>query len=632
MQTNARCLLGSLLLLSLAGCGGGGSDEDTTFVVRTSSLSVAGTTPLVLGGANLFFLASEATTGPGGTDFNGDGDKIDPIAVAVDTLTNLESRLNVAALEGNWIGNELYLTVSEAADGRDWSSPPDGDQTDTVLLHYSRATNVLTFIDELESSSLPQSVAVGSQLFYTSSTLHSGPGMSNLFRISSSAPTTTAMVDTTDAVAELKVEILAKDEGLIFLGLDEAENGRSLNGDADSTDDAVLALLNGTISTGVIRNAEKALSDDSGPFRARKTGTNDWQVGFLVSEAQQGNTNLNAPGAFAPNWQPVQCVSHADTDTADAVLHYLRFADWNTNPVTDPVRNTGLVGDGKIAIANNFIATVSSEAAEGGCDLNQDGDAFDEVVRWTQIVPDNDPILPITLATNIRALFNCPGGTHGLTELDGRFVISCSESDDDTDIDGDGSKDNNLLGWILPANSATPWDFTHGNSNVSFAGASWMAENRERSRLCAAYEESINSELINSSDTDTTDSVPTFADMASATTMIFPGVAIAVRADNAGIGLGKNTGFYRVSEAADNRDWNADGDKTDYILFSTTITDGVSRNLGVLNNIARQAAEFDIDSPSGAAYLADESLAGPTGADLNGDGDTLDLVVRFFHF
>jgi|688.fasta_scaffold05949_2 hypothetical protein len=630
MQMTARLLLVSLLS-SLAACGGGGS-TDTTFVVRTSSLSVAGTTPLTLGGRNLFFLASEATTGAGGTDFNGDGDKLDAIAVAVDTVANLETRLNVAALDGRWIGNELYLTVSEALDARDWSVPPDGDQTDTVLLHYSRATNVLTYIDQLASNSLPQTVSVGTQLFYTSSTLHTGPGMSNLYRIAAAAPTTTDMVDTSDAVAELKVDILAQDEGLIFLGLDEAENARSLNSDADSTDDAVLALLNGRIATGVIRNTEKALDDDSGPFRAKAVGTNDWQVGFLVSEAQQGNTNLNAPGSFAPNWQPVQCVSDADTDTNDAVLHYLRFADWNANPVTDPVRNTGLVGENRIAIANGFIATISKESDEGGCDLNQDGDAFDEVVRWTQIVPDTDPILPITLATNIRALFDCPGGTHGLAELDSRFVISVSESDDDRDIDSDGDKDKNLLGWILPANSATPWDFTHGNSNTSFAGATWMTENRERSRLCAAYQESVNSEQINSSDTDTADSVPTFADLASATTKIFPGVAIAVRADNAGIGLGKNTGFYRVSESADNRDWNGDGDKSDYILFSTGITDGISRNLGILNNIARQAAQFDPESPSGAAYLVDESQAGPTGADLNGDGDTLDLVVRYLHF
>ncbi len=631
MQTNARTLLGSLLLLSMASCGSGGS-EDTTFVVRTSKLSVAGTTPLNLSGRNLFFLCSEATTGSGGTDFNGDGDKIDAIGVAVDTVTNTETRLNVAALDGAWAGSELYLTVSEAGDGRDWSVPADGDETDIVLLHFSRTTNALTYIDELDSSSLPQAIGIGTQLFYTSSTLHSGPGMSNLFRIAAAAPTTTAMVDTTDAVAELKVELLAQDEGLIFLGMDEAENGRSLNGDADSTDTAVLALLNGTLANGVIRNAERALSDDSGPFRARKTASNDWQVGFLVSEAQQGNTNLNAPGSFAPNWQPVQCVSHADTDTADAVLHYLRFADWNANPVTDPVRNTGLVGDDRIAIANNFIATISKEADEGGCDLNQDGDAFDEVVRWTQIVPDNDPILPITLATNIRALFNCPGGTHGLAELDGRLVISVSESDDDTDIDGDGDTDKNLIGWLLPANSATPWDFTHGTGNNSFAGATWMAENRERTRLCMAYQESVNNEQINSSDTDTTDSMPTFADMASSTTMVFPGVAIAVRADNAGIGLGKSVGFYRVSEAADNRDWNGDGDKTDYILFSTGITDGVSRNLGILNNIARQAAQFDVEAPSGLAYIVDESMAGPTGADLNGDGDTLDLVVRFLHF
>jgi hypothetical protein len=287
MQMTARLLLVSLLS-SLAACGGGGS-TDTTFVVRTSSLSVAGTTPLTLGGRNLFFLASEATTGAGGTDFNGDGDQLDAIAVAVDTVANLETRLNVAALDGRWIGNELYLTVSEALDARDWSVPPDGDQTDTVLLHYSRATNVLTYIDQLASNSLPQTVSVGTQLFYTSSTLHTGPGMSNLYRIAAAAPTTTDMVDTSDAVAELKVDILAQDEGLIFLGLDEAENARSLNSDADSTDDAVLALLNGRIATGVIRNTEKALDDDSGPFRAKAVGTNDWQVGFLVSEAQQGS-------------------------------------------------------------------------------------------------------------------------------------------------------------------------------------------------------------------------------------------------------------------------------------------------------------------------------------------------------
>jgi hypothetical protein len=335
----------------------------------------------------------------------------------------------------------------------------------------------------LDSNSLPQAIAIGTRLFYTSSTLHSGPGMSNLFRIDASAPTTTTMVDTTDAVAELKVELLAQDEGLIFLGMDEADNARSLNTDADSTDTAVLALLNGTLSNGVIRNVERALSDDSGPFRARKTASNDWQVGFLVSEAQQGNTNLNAPGSFAPNWQPVQCVSHADTDTSDAVLHYLRFADWNTNPVMDPVRNTGLVGHDRIAIANNFIATISKESDEGGCDLNQDGDAFDEVVRWTQIVPDNDPILPITLATNIRALFDCPGGTHGLAELDGRLVISVSESDDDTDIDGDGDTDKNLiccrptvrrLGTSRTEPATTPSRVLHGwRRTVSAPACAW---------------------------------------------------------------------------------------------------------------------------------------------------------------
>lgn len=627
--TLRRLAIASLTLLPLAACGGGGSDSSSAFVVRTSDVSVAGTTPLVLAGKNLFFLASEATSGAGGTDFNGDGDKIDAIAVAVDTLANTEDVLDVAALDGDWASNELYLTVSEAADGRDWNG--DTDQTDTVLLHWSKTANVLTFVDELHSNNAKQAIAFGSNLFYSSSVLLPGPGMTNLYRIAASAPTTLVMVESTDPIAELEVELLAQEEGLFFLGLDEVSNGRDLNGDADSTDDAVLALLDGTITTGEIRSTEKALDDDSGPFRARRTTTSDWQVGFLVSEAQQGNTNLNLPGSFAPNWQPTQCVADADADTNDNVLHFLRFAAWNADPLVAPVRNTGLVGKDKIAIANGFIATISAEADEGGCDLNQDGDAFDDVVRWTQIVTGTDPILPLTLATNLRALSSLPGGTHSLAELDSRLVISVSESDDDFDIDGDGDTDKELLGWLSPANSSTPWDFTHGSNNSSFVGASWMNENRERSRLLVAYQESVNNEQINSTDTDSTDSVPTFADF-SGSTLFFPGVAIALRADNAGMRLGKNQCFYRVSEAADNRDWNGDTDKTDYILFATNVNDGVSRNLGILNNIARSAADFDAESPVGAAFLAEEALAGPTGADLNGDGDTLDLVVRFFNY
>lgn len=632
MQSMRSLVAFSLLVATLAGCSAKGSGDES-FQVRSTTVAVAGTTRLAVSGKHLAFLASEGTTGAGGTDFNGDGDKMDAIAVAVDMNTHVQDVLDVAALDLAWIGDELYLAVDEALDGHDWNS--DADQNDVVLLHWSKADAALTYVDELASSSLPQFSAVGTNLFYTAATTPSGATQSNLYVISSSAPLTKTMIATQDLAAELTVEILARDESLLFLGLDEADNGRDLNNDTDSTDAHVLALLDATGATGVIRNVELAVPSSSGPFRAKKTGTHDWDVGFLVSESAQDSTNFNDPALFDPAWQATQCAGHADSDTSDDVLHFLEFAAWDANPGTHPPRNTGLAAKDKIAIANGFIAAICAESNEGTCDLNQDGDTSDDVVRWTQIVSSPSPILPLNTASNLHALFDCPGGTHGLAELDNAFVAVVSESDDDVDIDGDSATTKNLVGWLLPSNSAHAWDFTPGSS-ATYAGATWLRETHDRARLTLAFPESVEGVNINlhnppvaGEDTDTNDSVPTFPDL-SGSTLTYPGVAIALSAANAGMLLGKNVGFYRVSEAADSRDWNGDGDETDFVLFRTSLSDSSSGSLGVLNDLTRLAVEFDENgTPSGAAFLADESLQP---ADYDGDGDTNDYVVRYFRF
>src|SRR5262245_37626437 len=81
---------------SLAGASGGGSTSPA-FQVRRTSVSVASGTVVALGGKNLAFLADEATTGAGGTDMNGDGDKIDSIAIAVNMSNHSQTDLDVAA-------------------------------------------------------------------------------------------------------------------------------------------------------------------------------------------------------------------------------------------------------------------------------------------------------------------------------------------------------------------------------------------------------------------------------------------------------------------------------------------------------------------------------------------------------
>jgi hypothetical protein len=638
MKIHQNTLPLALLCALLSGCS---SSESTssTFVVRNTTVAAAGTTRIAISNRNLAFLASEGTSGAGGSDFNGDGDQIDTIAVAVEMNPRVEHILNVAALDLAWIGDELYLVVDEASDGVDWNADTVID--DVVLLHWSVIDDVLTWVDDLESASLPQFVAVGTNLFYTADSTPAGATLSNLRVISSNDPLTTTMVATQDLTAQLEVEILAVDEGLVFLGLDEtdADNARDLNADTDTTDTDVLALLDATTATGVIRNTKLALGSDSGPFRAKKMAAHDWDVGFLVSEAAQGATNFNNPALFDSAWKATQCVGFEDSDTLDQVLHFIEFSDWNANPVTDPPRNTGLAGRDRIAIANGFIACICAEGDEGTCDLNQDGDTSDEVVRWTQIVGAPGAILPLNTAAHLHALFDCPGGTHGLTELDNHLVAQVSESADELDIDGDAAQTKNLLGWLTPTNSAHAWDFTPNTTN-SWAGASWMREKGDRLRLNVAFQESVGGVNINvhnppliGEDGDTNDSLPTFADFSGASTLTYPGVAIAVKASNAGIVIGGDNAFYRVDEAADSRDWNGDGDETDMILFRTSLSQGTSVGMSVLNDFVRLAVDLDeVGTPKGAAFLADESAAGATGTDFNNDGDKTDFVVRYFIF
>jgi hypothetical protein len=636
MNTMRNSFIVLLLGAALAGCSAKASTTDS-FVLHNTSVAVAGTTRSAISGHNLAFLASEGTTGPGGTDFNGDGDKTDSIAVAVEMGTHTERVLDVAAKDVAWIGNELYLVVDEALDSHDWNV--DADMLDVVLLHWSASDNALTWVDDLDSSNLPQFVAIGTNLFYTAATTPSGGTQSNLKVISSSAPLTATTILTHDVAAELKVEILAVDEGLVFLGLDETDtdNNRDLNADTDTLDTHVLALLDGTTATGVIRNTALALGSGSGPFRAKKIAAHDWDVGFLVSESEQGNANLNGlPAVFDSAWWATQCVGFEDTDTSDNVLHFILFSAWDANPVTAPPRNTGLAGRDKIAIASGFIACLCAESDEGTCDLNGDGDTSDEVVRWTQLVSGNAAILPLNTAANLHAIFDCPGGTHGLAELDEHFIEQVSESADNRDIDGDSLKTKNLLGWLTPSNTAHAWDFTP-NTAATWAGASWMREQHDRTRLDVAFQESVNGININvhnppvaGEDLDTNDSLPTFADFSNSTTLTYPGVAVAVRASNAGIVIGRDVVFYRVDEVADSRDWNGDGDETDMILFRTSLTQGTSAMMGVLNDLTRLSVDLDeIGTPSGAAFLVDESMAGIAGTDYNGDGDTNDYVVRY---
>jgi hypothetical protein len=210
-----------------------------------------------------------------------------------------------------------------------------------------------------------------------------------------------------------------------------------------------------------------------------------------------------------------------------------------------------------------------------------------------------------------------------------------------------------------------PWDFKHGSSNQTFVGASWMAEQRDRAALDVGYEESVRSPgadgilgtaacpvdphacddiggvsintipASNPGDNDTLDSVPTFAQFAgSPVALTFPGVAIAVKSDNAGVQIERGILFYRVSESEDNRDWNGDTDKVDFVLRQTSTSTSISSSIATSSSIAGQPSIYvDINATPGVgALLTDESKVGlAPGTDVNGDG-AITFIVQYFRF
>lgn len=630
----------------VAACSSGGSDESQAFQVRGTQWSVGGGTKVAISGNDIAWIADEATTGAAGTDLNGDGIANDGSAVYVDAATQTQINIGVAAQDLLWIGSELYLVVSEAFDDEDWNL--DTDLTDTVLLHWSRAMPTPAFVDELDTVSNRKAVGFGTRLVYASADAVTGANTSSLRTIDASAPTTSVPVTTTDSGGSLRPSIFAVEEGLVFCTLSEGIELRVLNGDADTADAAVLALLDLRTAAAPLRSVQLATPGPAAPIRARFVANGDWNVGFLVSEVAQGNSNLDDPALFSPSWQPTQCIGFADTDAVDDVLHYLRFAAWVSDAVANPPRNTGLVGVDKIAIANGFIATISPENSatgtlgEGTCDLNGDGDKTDRVVRWTQIVTGTNPILPQNSATNIHALFDAPGGTHGLAELQERLVVVVDEAADDLDINADGLKTFDLVGWLLPSTSTLPWQFAHSGS---FVGASWVGETRDRQRLGLGLVEAVGGISLNPGtsaspgDTDLLDSIPTFPVFNASNVLTFPGIKIALDVSppstvNPGIVIARGLGYYRVAESFDNRDWSNDGDKADRVLFRSSFTQGTTNTNGISSAIVRPAIEIDTESsaPACAAFLTDEALQGAGGTDINGDGDRTDIVLQYFVF
>ena len=659
MSTRAcpRLLLSAALCAPLvAACGGGSSGSGNSFVLRTASNGVDATSEVVIAGQWMVYFGDEATSAaPPGVDLNGDGDFVDDVAV-VTNLINLSETPLRAALGAAVVGNEIYLLVDESVDGpppgMDWDL--DGTFDDIVLLHWSSTAGVVTFVDTLDPNAAvaPESLlaVAGERIYYSSSAALVGLDDTSLRFVDKDDPLTPVVVLIAAGGGQLRPFLLGVVEGLVFLFLDETAGPAPFAGggappdynlDGDSLDGFVLALLDGTDELATVANVGLPLADAAAPFDAR-AGVDTWLVGFLANELAQGpgGTNFQDPVFFVNPIMPDSCAASPDIDVDDDVLHFLDYATFLLG--TPPV-NTGLAGVDRVIAIDSYVATISPEA-DATCNLNEDGDAgsgIDNVARWVEAV---DPVAPPRDPSQLHALSDVPGGSHGLSSLGDRFVIVVDEAADGDNIDGKFAN-NTLVGFLDPTDGfLVTWTFAHPTTNPGtgiagepFVGANWMAPDEEEGRLGMVYQEevplmSINVDLfcdLVQKDADFTDSLPIWADFALGPILDFDGQGYALLESDPGVTLARGFAFYRVSEALDNRDYNNDGDTFDSILFRNPQTTCATVAMGTSSTLPPPNPAIITDGVNGAAYLASEIQAG---IDFNFDGDFNDLVPRYFLF
>ncbi len=272
--------------------------------------------------------------------------------------------------------------------------------------------------------------------------------------------------------------------------------------------------------------------------------------------------------------------------------------------------------------------------------MNDDGDTDDRIFRWIAAKDPADPVVrPARLKDDLMALVaTVPGSfgdcTCGVLALSNLWVLLVDEAADGRDHDEDGLEDKKLIGArSLSLDEPAPWNFYHGSSNAGPVGVSWMAADIQTpNRSLMAFQESVFGSDKNA-DEDLVDSIPTFPAVHTGSTLRFPGIGVAVSSDNAGIVTAAGVGYFRVSETEDgNTDINADGTDDGYILSRVLLSDSASlAHMGTLNDLDRPAVQFDSKSaPKFGVMIVDESMQGPSGTDINNDGDKIDYLPRYF--
>ena len=631
----SRTLAGALAIAGVCLATACSSDDsEPPFTLKTSVRTYLGTTPLASEDGWAIVLADEATSN-GGTDLNGDGDTTDQVAIGIDLRNGQEINTGVAASLAAVEGTRVFMTVDEAGNNS-WDGDLDDDE---VLVTWTPGTGV-EFVAEVDDV-LDPIVGRGGRVWFTGNGVPAA-GDTDLFFVDVGAPTTPFnVVPVTDpgGTSGLELRLIDSESELLVYTADESPVGADLNGDLDTGDNAVLFLVEARGEVPSARNVGLALPASSSDMVTTEfLSTDTYLVAFLVDEAGQGATNFN--GGSDP---AVHCTSD-DTDTTDAVLHFLRWELGDLAVDTDPPVNARIAArlapSARLLANEDFVAALVNEADQGdlGCDMNQDGDQTDVILRWAPTTaPTTNPegLVDLLHAVNTAV----PGGAQGAVELAGQFMVA------DLDTLGGLGSPENFLFWANPATSVnfTSDFFDPPTSDVPVPpaitiGVDWMSADQSISRNPIGLLEEAAMANLNQGclgflkDNGTADEVDTIAAWvrydADDAQMRRAGAGWAVPQQNSGLVIAASRAFFRASEPDDGFDWNGDGDQNDFVLFRTPVTVCSTTNMGTTANLTGEPTIYG-DGLFGAVFYADESAAG---ADLNGDGTTGGLALRFFRF
>jgi WD40 repeat protein len=303
------------------------------------------------------------------------------------------------------------------------------------------------------------------------------------------------------------------------------------------------------------------------------TGLEGGRVAFLAIEAEQG-ADFNGDG-----------------DTDDSVAHI-----WD--PVTG-TRNLGLAANLFTPLAGGRLAFAAWESAQGGTDLNGDGDANDSSVHvWD---PSSGQTTNLRLGTSIEEIPLRGGG----------LAVQVSEADQGaTDLNGDGD----ISDWVIQV-----WDPATGTTNLGVATVIETMAAMPDGGVAFLVSESAEDGKDRNGDGTTGDRVPAVWNPATGRV---DNVARAAATRTIPLD-GHRLGFL-VLEDHDGGDRNGDGDSLDKVVHIWDGTTGTNQNLGL-------AADSGIVTFIGLdggrlAFVASEEEQG--GDDLNADGDAGDDVVH----